>query len=183
MMDETKYMKPTESELSQDKEKAVLAGLSAVTGAAAVGAAVYSHEASEENVAGTSEENQPDSVQPTAVSQQAVAEPVQVSAEVVEVTVEQDGNDAVTAVAETVSPAEILLGEEHEVAGGEDAGIVDANGNPLTYGEDILASDEQLVQDLQSSGQWDDMPDMPQSGETEIPEENTGLCEDNLYWV
>ena len=48
-MDETRKTKQPESEFSQDKEKAILAGLGAVTGAAAVGAAVYSHETSEGN--------------------------------------------------------------------------------------------------------------------------------------
>ena len=149
-MDETRKIKQSESEFSQDKEKAILAGLGAVTGAAAVGAAVYSHEVSEENkVDASGDEESEFSVHTAQQNGTDVSTDASSDNEVEVVVAENEDGD--------LASGNLLLADEMhaievESVGSEVEFVVDTELDGAEWNEgEVLNSDEQIISDLQGN--------------------------------
>lgn len=177
-MDETRKAKQDSSEFSRDKEKVVVAGLGAMTGASAVAAAVYSHEMSENGNAEITEAG----VETSHSEDNHLHVSAGISGDEVEVISVESHEEVMDAAAENVIlVAEVHPGQEVFSACNEQLELVDADGNQLPYGSDILSSDEQIMQDLQENGAWNEIPAMLQPDTMESPEGDSCFYDDNLY--
>lgn len=148
-MDETRKPKQPESEFAQDKEKAILAGLGALTGAAAVGAAVYSHETSEENKVENAGEEGSESAVHAAQQHETTGQPGAPDNEVEVVAVEsEDGALA----ADHVWLADEVHTVDVEGAGADVELVVDTELDGAEWNDGgVLNSDEQIINDLQGN--------------------------------
>ncbi len=181
-MDETRKTKQPESEFSQDKEKAILAGLGAVTGAAAVGAAVYSHETSEGDKVDASGDEESESSVHAAQQNGTDASTETLSDSEVEVVVAESGNETLASdnllLADEIHPIEV------ESAGSDVELVVDTELDGTRWDEsEILNSDEQIISDLQGNDDiWEGtscIPEQPDALDT--MGDNTGFDNGDPY--
>ncbi len=180
-MDETRKPKQPESEFAQDKEKAILAGLGAVTGAAAVGAAVYSHEASEEDKVETSGGEESESSVHTAQQHETAGQADVPDNEEVEVIVAESGDGALAS--DNVWLADEVHSVEVESTGSDVELVVDTGLDGAGWDDGgVLNSDEQIISDLQGNDViWEETPSIPEPDVLDNMDGNAGLGDNDPF--